>query len=282
MFTKHTEEFKIAKTTFHRTEPSWFPLVSDLAPGQSRRIGDGKLASFNGKGYHLFDFRDRESEVWEPQMSLAERLAVRQAARDLELQAASSIELPAPRMYNVRDWPAPDRVWMHKAHLSNQDIKDIGAYWNSQMQRVVLPVTDLFGGKSWIARTQDKALTKYLKPSGSSSNGMFYEAHTMRLDPIAHIVITEDGLSAYRVARDSYADAVALNGVSLNRDAIVKIASQYSDVAVWLDPDKYGRLGARKVSADLAQLGIQVRRIHSQVDPKLVPPDTIKELVQWT
>src|SRR5688572_26589626 len=156
--------------------------------------------------------------------------------REIEEAAILSQSLPMPAMYHPQDWPSAARVWMHKADLSNVDIAEMGAYWNPSMKRVVLPFQTLHGVGSWIARhTEWKSKadgTKYLKPAARQGGGAMYYGRGKK-----DITLTEDVLSAYRVARDTGGIGIALNGTSLDRDAILSIASRNSAVAVWLDPD---------------------------------------------
>jgi hypothetical protein len=276
-------------TVFHTSEPPWFDDVKDLKPGESRRINDADKVSFNGRGYHLWSFREKTSEVWSPQLTLAEKLANDKAMREREEAAAQSQSLPLPMMAHPQDWPSKARVWMHKADLSNPDILRMGAYWNPEMQRVVLPFMTLHGVSSWIARHVDwRSKTdgqKYLKPNGKQGGGAVYDPYQFGWGAVGRVdaaVLTEDTLSAYRVARDTGGTGVALNGTSLDRDAILSIARQFPAAVVWLDPDYYGQLGAKRVITQLQQLDVSVRNIVSEADPKNLSRDTLRAMLKGT
>ena len=118
----------IKMNVYHTTRPDWVDKVQDLKPGQHRRIADGRRASFNGKGYFLWDFREQTGEVWEPQLSLSEKLEAMAAVNAAGWEAASTTAQPEPRMYHLKDWPSEARVWLHQASLSNHDILNINAY----------------------------------------------------------------------------------------------------------------------------------------------------------
>lgn len=256
-------------TVFHKTEPPWFEAVKDLKPGQKRRIGDGFLASFNGRAYMRFDFREKESEVYEPQLSLQQRLENQRAMREADEAATQHTELPE-LMLHPRDWPVAARAWLHKAGLNNHDISRLGAGWDPKMERVVIPQGMLDGSTGWIARAVgDWQDPKYLFPKGMRRGGGAYIRGMHNVDNL--VVVTEDYLSGYRVALEG-PDTLTANGTSLDRDAIVKIATSFSGVILWLDPDHWGQLGARRIGEDLRRYGVPTVNIISERDPKLHSP----------
>ena len=270
-------------TIFHREPPEWLKKVADLRPGGRRRISDSELVSFNGKGYSKYDFREGELEVYEPHLSIAERLALLRAAQEATTEAAASAVPPLPAMTNPRDWPSEARAWMHKAHFSNIDILASGAYWNSRIHRVILPYTTLTGNPAWIARRIDLDTLahpgrgpKYLFPNGVPRNGGAYI-----MGPEAGVVITEDLLSAWRVHWATGMSAVAAQGVSLDRKALARLPDLFA--AVWLDPDKYGANGSARIANDLGAFGIEVAQIRTDLDPKYYDNAAIREVLldQW-
>lgn len=262
---------------YHTTRPDWVDKVQDLKPGQHRRIADGRRASFNGKGYFLWDFREQTGEVWEPQLSLSEKLEAMAAVNAAGWEAASTTAQPEPRMYHLKDWPSEARIWLHQASLSNHDILNINAYWNSRIDRVVLPYTTLMGQSAWIARAVLPGTgPKYLFPRGISRGG---GALVSGDPPTKKVVITEDLLSAYRVSWATGMDAVAAQGTSLDRSAQAIIATQYREAFVWLDPDGPGIRGAKEISRSLGAFDIPVNRVNSERDPKLLTDEAILLLI---
>lgn len=263
-------------TVFHTTAPDWFDKVRDLRPGGKRRIGDALLASFNGKAYHLWSFRDHTSEVYAPQLSLAERLAIATEKGAADGEAVASRFLPQPQMKHPQDWPVEARAWMHKAGINNDDIRRMGAYWNPRMQRVVVPYVAADGMSAWIARDPfpPSGRTKYLFPRETRrGGGALYSGDNDR-----PIVVTEDVLSAYRVHRASGHTAVAAQGVTLDRDALVRIRG--SGVITWLDPDIYGQDGARRIRASMSRLGDLTANIRLDRDPKYYSDEDIRMYVR--
>lgn len=258
-------------TVFHSSPPPWYADIKDLKPGGKRRVGDALLASFNGKAYHLYSFRDKTSEVYEPQMSLAERLKVIRERQDADLAAAETREPPLPAMHHPQDWPVEARVWMHKAGLSNDDIHAMGAYWNPRMERVVVPYRTVDGGRAWIARCPwppSRERPKYLFPVGTKRGGGAMYGGVNLVLGIGPTVLCEDVLSAFRVWLDPCYTSVAVQGTSLDRDAIVALAAWDRPVITWLDPDHWGQLGARNIRAAFSRLGVKTANILSDKDPK--------------
>lgn len=265
-------------TVFHKTEPPWFESIKDLRPGGKRRIGDGYLASFNGRAYMRYDFREKDSEVWEPQMTLAERTANLVALREAEDSAILSSQ-PPELMLHPRDWPVEARTWLYKAGISNLDIKAMGAGWSPSMARVVIPVRMLDGTDQWVARAWSASVPKYLFPEGMKRGGGTALYGKGGPDIGDAVVITEDYLSAWRVTKDSGLPSVSALGTTLDRDAIVKIAAQFSAGILWLDPDYYGQLGARTLLKKFGALDFPVVNVLSQRDPKNHEPDEVRTFV---
>lgn len=271
-------------TVFHKTEPPWFESVKDLRPGGKRRLGDGFLASFNGRAYMRYDFREKVPEVWEPQMTLAERTANIVALREAEDSAIQSSELPE-LMLHPRDWPVEARNWLYKAGISNAGISAMGVGWSPRMDRVVVPVRMLDGTSQWIARretgknaTTSIAAPKYLFPKGMKRGGgtVLYGKAELLAGPV---VITEDYLSSWRVTKDTGLPSVSALGTTLDRDAIVKIAAQFSAGILWLDPDYYGQLGARQLTQKFGALDFPIRNVVSLRDPKNHEPGEVQDYV---
>jgi len=247
------------------------------------------LVSFNGKGYHLYDFREKQSEVYEPQLTLAERLAIIKQQRDAALEFTASSVLPlAGAMPHPQDWPLEARVWFYKAGINNDEIAQLGAFWSPGMARVVLPYRTVDHTAAWIARDpvwskgRHKQGTKYLFPVGAKrGGGAVFERNPTTL---CGYVITEDALSAYRISRDTNITAIAAQGTSLDRDTVVRIAVKAGlrkvPVFTWLDPDVYGQRGAVTLREQFGNLGVEVRNIVSERDPKLHEPQEIREALE--
>lgn len=230
--------------------------------------------------------------MYEPTMTLAQRLEVEQQRHEASLAATSTPTLPDhDAMRHVKDWPVEARVWFYKAGINNNDIAALGAFWSPSMARVVFPYRTLDGTQGWIARDPwwpNTRGTKYLFPAGTKRDGgaeflsQNYALSHGTMDDYSKVgvVITEDVLSAFRVAHDTDYDAVAAQGVSLDRDAMVKLANRYYRVLTWLDPDPYGQDGAARIRRDLGSMGASTRNIRSDRDPKFLEPAAIREALE--
>lgn len=272
-------------THFHTTEPPWFDSrVSGLKPGGRLRLSDGKLVSFNGKAWYLYDFREKEGEVYEPRLSLSARLEIARLKREADSEAANDPGLPdEDAMPHPRDWPVQARVWLYKAGLNNDDIHQMGAFWNPKMQRVVLPYETLIGGSMWTARGLPGANPKYLFPYGvARRGGALYKADVLNSDAKDRLglVIVEDMLSARRIAKATDYDALAIMGTSMDWQAITYVSTRWPRIVTWLDPDVWGQNGASEIRRQFGRIDIPTRNVKTERDPKLYDDDAIREVLE--
>lgn len=207
-----------------------------------------------------------------PQPSLSERIAALRDQRSADIAVESDPRPPMPANFDPSTWPLEPRVWLYKSGLSNATIKANGFYWCERIKRVVLPV--LNGSKLvyWQARGFDPDRPKYLNPKIDKP---VYKSGPLGTGPI---VLTEDILSAVKVGQ--IAEAWARLGTGPLSDALLtELASTGRPVAVWLDPDEAGIKGRIRIGKQLRALGVSVRIIHAEQDPKYYSLDKIKELL---
>jgi hypothetical protein len=93
------------------------------------------------------------------------------------------------------------------------------------------------------------------------------------------IVLTEDILSAYKVSTAAPVQGWAMMGTSLKPHITQAVMKQGKPVAIWLDPDGAGKLGAAKAQRELKAVGVECRIVSSTKDPKLLHRATIRELL---
>ncbi|RZI38064.1 hypothetical protein EGT07_36105, partial [Herbaspirillum sp. HC18] len=84
--------------------------------------------------------------------------------------------------------------------------------------------------------------------------------------------------SAVRVGRIAKR-CVALLGTSANEHQLAEVRGCKS-IALWLDPDRPGRVAARKLERTLALQGFQTKRIRTERDPKFYSNAEIRRLLQ--
>jgi hypothetical protein len=267
-------------TIVHDSPPHWLDQVADLKPGQRRRIKDGQLVSHNGKGWHLYDFREKRSELYQPELTLDQRIEFARIQRDTEAAAVKDNRIPEGTPV-LTDWPSEARAWLWSAGLDRPDIRVIGAVWSPRLGRVVLPLQGV-ETRYWIARhirmkgqPYDKRIPKYLFPGGvARSEGAFYPGRGSD----GRLILNEDFLSAYRVSRDCGTDAFAYMGTSLGPVGLSWIARNYTRVVLWGDSDSWGKDGSRSIMDGLQRRGLRACRVaqeDGEPDPKLLRPDVL-------
>lgn len=255
---------------------SWLPQALALQVGQKRygehECGAGRklLLSRDTKGFNAWCFRCSDSG-WAPgpKLSLQERLAVQKRLAGADASVGSSVVLPEPRVYDLKDWPPAAALWLLKAGLGAPEIARLGAYYHPETDRVVLPVLEACTPVFWQARSVTGRLPKYLSPpTGRDKLLPRYGSGDL-------IVLTEDLLSAFKVG--CVAEAWCLMGTHANPRLIAGLLERGAPVAIWLDPDAAGAAGARKVFKQLTAYGVQARVLRSERDPKLHTFDQIRE-----
>lgn len=208
-----------------------------------------------------------------PQPSLSERIAALRDQRSADEAVETDPRPPMPANFDPSSWPLEPRVWLYKAGLSNDMIKSSGFYWCDRIKRVVLPVLD--GDKLiyWQARGFDKDRPKYLNPK--------IDKPVYKSGPLgdALLVLTEDILSAVKVGAAQHTAWARLGTGPLSDALLAEIALTGLPVAVWLDPDDAGIKGRKRIGAQLRALGVSVRIIRAEQDPKYYSLDQIKELL---
>ena len=90
------------------------------------------------------------------------------------------------------------------------------------------------------------------------------------------IILVEDIVSAHKVAQ--VATSIPLFGTSINDNVVKKLLQLNRPVGLWLDNDQYGLL-ARKIGRLQALLGVPVRHIRTDKDPKEYSTLEIKEII---
>jgi hypothetical protein len=260
--------------------PDWLERARALPEGTTRKVphdcGPGDCLQVNHKpdGFSAYCHRC-EYRGWfpRPAESLAERLERVSRAKAVERRVEATLDLPNPRVLDPREWPSDARVWLYKAGVSNAEIEALGFYWNPSLQRVVMPVRGQDGKPIyWQARTLDKTNPrKYINPRADKSRLV------ARYGSGPLVVLTEDLLSAYKVATRGNVAGWCLMGTKLSEYVAGELLRGRKPVAVWLDPDGAGQTAAAKIMRALRAYGLDVRNVVSNKDPKLLSREEINE-----
>lgn len=259
---------------------SWLPQAQTLAPGQSRRFdhdcGGGRTLKCDNKqeGYSAWCWRCND-KGWHPhpQPSLAERIARLREKQDTDTRAEADPRPPMPAVWDARDWPLHARVWLYKAGLHNDRIREAGIYYCPRLDRVILPVINDEKLVYWQARGFDKERAKYINPAIDKT------ALQARYGTEGPIVLVEDILSAIRCGE--VARGWSLLGTSISDAAAqaVRVHRQGYPVLIWLDPDGAGRKARAKYKRALGLVGIEPRIIKTDKDPKLYSQEEIRQII---
>jgi len=256
---------------------SWLEFAKSLEVGQSRRFdhdcgsGGTLKCDHKPKGWGAWCWRcNDDGWVPHPEESFAERLARMTRAKVAEQEVIRTLKLPEPQEHDTSKWPLEARVWLYKIGMTNDDISVLGIYYCVRLQRVVIPIKDQRDALVfWQARSFDPERPKYINPLVDKSNVI------PRFGTGKTIVLTEDILSAWKVG--GVAPTISLLGTSLAQPLYARLLTERKPISIWLDPDAPGRKAANKIYQQLTSSGLDVRNIRSEVDPKLLTRQEIKD-----
>lgn len=260
---------------------SWQHLTAGVSMGRKLRAahdcgsGNTMIVSNKPEGYSAWCFRCSDHGfIPHPAPSLQERLAALAAVRSAEDAATESLTLPTPQEFNPQEWPDQPRVWLYKAGLSNDDITQLGFYYCARLERVVMPLYREGRLVYWQARGFRKERAKYINPPVDRATlcAQFQGRQHQTV-----LVLTEDILSAYRVAR--LTSAWAVMGTELPDAVALEIASLKVPVVLMLDPDAGGLKGNARISRKLRDIGVDVAVARPPRDPKYLTVEGIRSCV---
>lgn len=165
---------------------------------------------------------------------------------------------------------------VHKKWYSKHDLTDDDCPfgWSDAYQRIIIPFfseeEDFWIGRS-VHPNQDK---KYHCPAGQKYYPYMYNSRV----EYDRLVLTEDVLSAIKVGKSEPLHAWALLGTF--KPKVLEYIKQLSPnkIIIWLDGDKAGILGARKLFNDLS-LKYDCRIIQTEKDPKCYSIAEVRELL---
>lgn len=213
-------------------------------------------------------------------MSLAERIAAQEKAKAADNAARASLDLPANTSSDPSDWPADLRNWFYRCGLGPAHLSALGAYYNEELGRCVLPIKDGTGKVVyWSARHASRS-PKWLGPD-VSKHGLVVK-HGVGRGKV--IVLCEDLLSAYKVGL--VCEAWALMGTKIRDRTVTALLNDPRPVVTWLDDDQGRHLGknpgqeaAAAIRRRLRALGKEVVNVKSAKDPKYLPRHEIGRML---
>lgn len=159
-----------------------------------------------------------------------------------------------------KDWQAlsKDTAPLHyQIYIDKYDIAE-DCFYNAEEDRLIFP---LLGGLGWQARS----LTNQPKwISNVDSTQLKLTVHLA--DKKKYVILVEDYISAIRLHKFGY-NVACLFGCNPALSVINHIVSKFKVFIVWLDGDKAGKTGARKLLTKLSLCG-KVEVVETTRDPK--------------
>ena len=158
-------------------------------------------------------------------------------------------------------FPSSARRWLIEAGLGQTDTDKLGIVWSDAWGGLVIPVLNNGVVRGNILRRFDPKLYRKYSADPRLCFGHYDASH------MPNVVLTEDYLSCYRVARCGY-NSIALMGTEISTEIINAIHEQcYVVAAIFLDADNPTvRIKARKIAKSLPFL--RTVMIETGDDPK--------------
>jgi len=158
-------------------------------------------------------------------------------------------------------------TWVDQYGLKAVDLLRANVKWSARRKQLI-----------FVYKFMDKPGIGLLQARNFAGGPKYYnEGDAKRVMPIYHytkaghtstLTIVEDAISAIKITRDIWVDAMPLLGSYLPLHKITQIKKLgYTDVIVWLDHDKYKE--AVSMAEKISYTGILVRVVRTDLDPKM-------------
>ena len=174
-------------------------------------------------------------------------------------------------------------VWLCKYYCDPKSDSFSGVYLKKNNVALKLhdPENTVIGCqvRDLVSNATPKYLTHYTHGS-NNGDASWFKAYKQ------HLVITEDYLSAYRVAKDTNFASVALLRTTVSDRTLLQIHELgYKSITIWLDPDSAGIEGAIKVQKKLTHFlpaNTIVRVLKLDKEPKECTVEELKTYLKET
>jgi len=173
------------------------------------------------------------------------------------------------------DLPLKNRLFLYQYGIEDNAIELYRIGYSPRLQRVVLPI---YQGKVpifWQLRaTKPEQQPKYITSRGRRKPLTI-------LNPGARaLVLVEDWLSCIKLQLSCTTISICcLFGTSLSADKALQIKAQYNKIILWLDGDKAGREGTKKLHKALGAPINYVGSIRTEADPKTYNKKQINTMI---
>jgi hypothetical protein len=162
--------------------------------------------------------------------------------------------------------------FLAKYGLSGYSIIRANIRWSPGWQQLLFPLYDADGNlcciqaRNFNPKRASKA--KYYNVGDKSQSCTYYgETET--------VVLVEDCVSAIKIGHVE--TGFPLLGTSITKERLVWLSKRFKRIVVWLDRDKYRE--ARDLADAAKLLGVQVKTVYTENDPKDYSLEQIKEFL---
>lgn len=253
---------------------NWLDIAKSLPQGKKVRTtccgpDRSQIISHTIDGYKAWCFRCCEP-LFEPH-GLRSIATIQRHKLQREFLEQDEIRLPEDYTLNVPDKAA---MWYYQYGISAEVAGAYGIGYSPSLNRIVIPVYkagELIALQLRAVDSWDKP--KYLNPTGPKVSAALFEAGKYT----GTTIVVEDILSAIKIGRVHH--ATALLGTNMTDARANSIAKTNERAYIWLDGDKAGQKGTLKAERKLSMLGVDVRRINTERDPKTYSLDFIRSVM---
>lgn len=160
---------------------------------------------------------------------------------------------------------SPGLEWIKSYGITDKEIKDNNILWSSSQRQLIF---SFYGEKDqllgWQARNfSESSKSKYFTQGPIKEMLTFYQQNDNNLS-YETVVLVEDCVSGLCIARQI--DSLPLFGCSIALSKINALKRYYSNVLIWLDPDKYKE--AQGIAKRASMMGLSTNVIFTEQDPK--------------
>ena len=165
------------------------------------------------------------------------------------------------------------RGFLRDFALTEQDVKNNMIMWSDYYKRLIFPYFSENGLVGW----QGRYLGSGEKAKWFSQGDLKNVIHVVGNKLAKVVVLTEDIISAIKVAHNPHVCAMPLFGSHVSMSRMLQLKKKYGTIFIWLDKDVQTK--AVKYAANGRVLGMDVRNIITDNDPKSYTDSQIEDIL---
>ena len=171
------------------------------------------------------------------------------------------------------EFPSFVMEWVGHYGLTKNDMYNHHVFWSPSQQRLLFPIY----GEIELLAYQGRYFGSNLKPKWWTTGKILDILHVLGTDP-ERIFLVEDMVSAIKVSKVSRAMPLFGSWVGVKRfERLFKLLERGAECNLWLDPDM--RATSIVQSRQGSSVGLNMKTIFSEKDPKELPLSEIKERI---